>query len=1071
MAAGPRTDYVVEQLYNAYTAPESTTPRASVAGTVQLCPRRNLESGRGAEGGLFELWPERAPLAESASPRRIDGASARFAILETLPDRNGTVPPRPPSPFMAIAHRREQHGKEKRKRERQRTRMNRQDATFPSLVLYPETPDAASDRSETGWRLEVRGRSRIGWEKSPLTQRDKSDGRHEAGRGREGDVAKEQGGQAAIHATETIWLDVPSLLASLPTDLEQTPAAIRAPNHRRGRERRTAYRIPTTSEGRLLWEEEGLLREGGVDELGEETSSVARTAGSTCVSMKRPSPRPVLFNVQSLRMLRGRAGLSSAVSARSSDPPHPRRRVSPPSAAAANEPSSDAVDSIKWRPAMRQAYAAFRRAVYALRWTLAAARTRPKRLLLVLLLVALLVSGIVRSLQRPPLIIRASLLSAAARERRSLLASHARALFPPPPAPPLPPSTAHTSTSLSTSRLLRSDLAGGEAETDPAQSPFLSIAVALPHYSYLSDRLPSSAFEPCANLSIPIADQSWYRRLLRHHRRTRTYRCPVTRLRWPLATGGGRNDSPLIDIFLLGPSDEKPFSVAFHAKNEGDIYSAYKPLKQEWKDLFFARAAAELVRHLANEQPVGRASTAAIDVVHLHGATNAMVGYFLRAESPSPSSSVAVVYTLHDSLDEVEYSNLIANVRPFLPLAETSVAQTDAEVLQPLHPYIYRSGTQLFTSALGVDLSDVTTFVSRSIASDIVGRRFRFHLEDLVMPSIAANAARGDFIGVTNALDFSDPTKNPFRSEQLIRAGVAFSETDLTPSDGAVDDKDPPRDEPPLTSAKTRARRLLVAALPELFSVEDLHRPWFLFIGRYQYNKGCQFFETLVDLLASSPTSGRLVLLGARNNYPFDELSRLAVRFPSHVTLIDDRTPAVSHIQREWGAVLRMASDIAFVPSLSEAFGLVAAEALLFGMPVLSTGVGGLREFLDPIPDGSDDDDSPSVPRTGNSYLFDLFPDRDTAATQGAEQDYSQSAEDVRPSEALLAPARAALRAQAEIALRDWSRRQEAPFASETEDFCRRLVSQALSLRWDRPGGPVEEYTRVYDRAMQKRVA
>jgi glycogen synthase len=751
---------------------------------------------------------------------------------------------------------------------------------------------------------------------------------------------------------------------------------------------------------------------------------------------------------------------------------------------------------------MRQAYAAFRRAVYALRWTLAAARTRPKRLLLVLLLVALLVSGIVRSLQRPPLIIRASLLSAAARERRSLLASHARALFPPPPAPPLPPfarsrpdlafqlfpraarrhippqAYQHLDFSVPISpverprRILHVTKEFGPATmgglgvmltalaTAQAESPFLSIAVALPHYSYLSDRLPSSAFEPCANLSIPIADQSWYRRLLRHHRRTRTYRCPVTRLRWPLATGGGRNDSPLIDIFLLGPSDEKPFSVAFHAKNEGDIYSAYKPLKQEWKDLFFARAAAELVRHLANEQPVGRASTAAIDVVHLHGATNAMVGYFLRAESPSPSSSVAVVYTLHDSLDEVEYSNLIANVRPFLPLAETSVAQTDAEVLQPLHPYIYRSGTQLFTSALGVDLSDVTTFVSRSIASDIVGRRFRFHLEDLVMPSIAANAARGDFIGVTNALDFSDPTKNPFRSEQLIRAGVAFSETDLTPSDGAVDDKDPPRDEPPLTSAKTRARRLLVAALPELFSVEDLHRPWFLFIGRYQYNKGCQFFETLVDLLASSPTSGRLVLLGARNNYPFDELSRLAVRFPSHVTLIDDRTPAVSHIQREWGAVLRMASDIAFVPSLSEAFGLVAAEALLFGMPVLSTGVGGLREFLDPIPDGSDDDDSPSVPRTGNSYLFDLFPDRDTAATQGAEQDYSQSAEDVRPSEALLAPARAALRAQAEIALRDWSRRQEAPFASETEDFCRRLVSQALSLRWDRPGGPVEEVSR-----------
>ena len=627
--------------------------------------------------------------------------------------------------------------------------------------------------------------------------------------------------------------------------------------------------------------------------------------------------------------------------------------------------------------------------------------------------------------------------------------------------------------------------------TAQAESPLLSIAVALPHYSYLSDRLPRSAFEPFANLSIPVAEPSWYRRL-RRRRRTRTYRCPVTRLCWPLASEGGRSDRPSVDIFLLGPSDEKPFSVAFHAKDEGDIYSAYKPLKQEWKDVYFARAAAELVRYLAEVPLEARPSTAAIDVVHLHGATNAMVGYFLRTGSPpSTTDSVAIVYTLHDSLDEVEYSNLVANVQPFLPHSRTSDKQTDAEVLRPLQPYIYRSGTQLFTSALGIDLSDVTTFVSRSIASDIVARRFRFHLEDLVMPSIAAKAARDDFIGVTNALDFSDPSKNPFRSEQLIRAGVAFLETDLTPSDGAVDDAFSSQDEP-FTSAKRRARHLLVAALPELFSVDDLHRPWFLFIGRYQYNKGCQFFETLVDLLASSPTSGRLVLLGARNNYPFDELSRLALRYPNHVTLIDDRTPAVSHIQREWGAILRMASDIAFVPSLSEAFGLVAAEALLFGMPVLSTGVGGLREFLDPIPDG----DGSSLARTGNSYLFDLFPDRDTAATQGAEQDYSQSAEDVRPSEARLAPARAALRAQAETALRDWSHRQEAAFESEGEIFCRRLVSQALSLRWDRPGGPVEkvggfqtsysvvarsrpelirpasisQYTRVYDRAMQKRV-
>lgn len=629
--------------------------------------------------------------------------------------------------------------------------------------------------------------------------------------------------------------------------------------------------------------------------------------------------------------------------------------------------------------------------------------------------------------------------------------------------------------------------------TAQAQSPLLSVAVALPHYSYLSKRLPVSALEPYANLSIPVTTRPWYSRRYR----TRMYRCPVTRLRWPLSSGasgdcGEKIPKSSIDIFLLGPSDENPFSVAFQAKDEGDIYSAYKPLKQEWKDLYFARAAAELVRFLGTESPDERRSPV-VDAVHLHGATNAMVGYFLRHGAPVQTSEppVAVVYTLHDSLDEVEYSNLVTNVRTFLlPTADAQSGRSD--VPQTLQPYIYRSGTQLFTSALGIDVSDVATFVSRSIAADIVRRRFRFHLEDLVMPAIAAKATQGDFIGVTNALDFSDRSKNPFLSDQLIRAGLAFTEANVTHHNVTVADENGSSPDFPITATKRRARRFIVHALPEHFSPQDLHRPWFLFIGRYQYNKGCQFFETLLDVLSTSPTSGRLVLLGARNNYPFDELSRLTTRYPEHVTLIDDRSPAVAGIQREWGAVLRMASDIAFVPSLSEAFGLVAAEALLFGMPVLSTGVGGLREFLTPInPAEREPPIDAARPGTGNSYLFDLFPDRNTAATQGAEQDYSQSAEDVRPSDALLAPARAGLRVQAETALRDWFRWQEVAHARTAEDFRTRLITYALSLRWDRAGGPVEEvsrhsdcaarlsfwtltkvafsqYLRVYDRALRK---
>ncbi|GAA5851007.1 hypothetical protein JCM9279_005256 [Rhodotorula babjevae] len=616
-----------------------------------------------------------------------------------------------------------------------------------------------------------------------------------------------------------------------------------------------------------------------------------------------------------------------------------------------------------------------------------------------------------------------------------------------------------------------------------AESANLSIAVALPHYSYLRDTYSADHLVHFADLSVPFMPKP-------SSGHVRHVDCAVSLLRWPYTPALGFLDAPVeaawphqrsIDVYLVGPGVERPFSAAFRAKDAGDIYSAYKPLKQEWKDLYFARAAAELVRHLGTDRsdlgfddldlddpraarasPSSATSRLPVDVVHLHGATNAMVAHYLRegetanrTKPTSPRAAPAIVYTLHDSLDEVEYSNSASNVEHFVAPAESRQA-----ALAPLRPYLYRGGTQLFTSALGIDFADMTTFVSRSIAADIVAGKFRFHLEDLVMPSISSRAARGEFVGVTNGLDFTERSRNPFTNDELVAHGLAFPHVGGDVLDSSTFGAS-------FASAKSRARALVVQQLPHLFSPDDVDRPWFLFIGRYQYNKGCQLFSSLVDLLASPSIDGRLVLLGARNNYPFDDLVRLAKRYPRHVTLVDDRTPTTSTIQAEWGAHLRLASDVAFVPSLSEAFGLVAAEALLFGMPVLSTGVGGLREFLVPSPEPH-----------ANSYLFDLFPHRrrhaasssssSPSTAQGAEEDYSQAAHDVRPDEAQLAPARLELRRAAEQALRDWRARRTAQ-ADDRERFVRRLVADALALSWDREGGPVEEYKQVYSQALALR--
>ncbi|KAM0788569.1 hypothetical protein ACM66B_001693 [Microbotryomycetes sp. NB124-2] len=613
----------------------------------------------------------------------------------------------------------------------------------------------------------------------------------------------------------------------------------------------------------------------------------------------------------------------------------------------------------------------------------------------------------------------------------------------------------------------------------------LSVSVILPHYSFLRDGELASRTTHFAHIHVPITTS---------RNKTRLIGCDVSLLRWPVSpkldflsskSSGTDQDSSAeheVDIYLIGPGDEAPFQVAFQAKDAGDVYSAYRPLKQEWKDLFFARAVAEFVTTVNDQQGfVGSDSDAdGLDVVHLHGATNAMVAYYLRQlqEKGSRDRMPAIVYTLHDSLDEVEYSNLVTNVQTFVA--------PGGDPLSNLAPYVL--ARQVFPSALGIDYADVVTFVSRSIAADIVEGRFEFNMQDLVMPSISRKAVQGDFIGVTNGLDFGDVTRNPWLSPELRELGVSFPNVGSSLLDGDMSEADanvhPSNDNEPeneedledtdqtLTSSsfvqtKEQAKQLLVSRLPHLFSSDDLYRPILLFVGRFQYNKGCEFFEPVLELLAGDgddPNVGaRLVVMGARNNYPIKSLRQLQKRFPSHLTLIDDTTS----VQRDYGTLIRMASDFAFVPSFSEAFGLVAAEGLLFGAEVISTGVGGLVEFLKPLPRDDGQSAAQRNPK-GNARLFQLYEGvgpRDGSGTPGGQ--LSLRADQARPGRELLLPAFERCRNTVAEAVKAWRNRRDWSW-SDRERWTRGLVADALALRWDRPSGPVEEYVRIYDRALAR---
>lgn len=602
-------------------------------------------------------------------------------------------------------------------------------------------------------------------------------------------------------------------------------------------------------------------------------------------------------------------------------------------------------------------------------------------------------------------------------------------------------------------------LAIAQSQTD------LDISIILPHYAFLSTEYQEEIVYH-STVGVPIHDAKGAKKVVD---------CRISSLEWRYNDAGDflspHIDSPIlptiksITVYLVGPGNISPFQAAFQVPTPEAIYSSPHPLPQEWKDLWFAKSAALFVLSMQKK----------VEVVHLHGATNALVAYFLRE---SGEWTPAIVYTLHDSLDEVEYTNLVGNVVRFLdppnsapfapyhprqllysPTEFTDLSPSSLFSLTPwihheryqnLLPSLYKTDNrQLFTSALGIDLADQVTFVSRSIAQDLVEGRFRFPGEELVMSSILHRARMGDFVGVSNGLDFTVEGRNPFISERLLREGLAFPRVgnDLMNEETFSES---------FVEQKRRAKEYLIGRLPHYFSSADLDRPLLLFIGRFQYNKGVEFFSPLLHHLSLNSTA-RLIALGTQNNYPISTLRSLAVRYPHQFTFIED--PAV---QKEFGSIIRLASDFAFVPSFSEAFGLVAVEGMLFGMSVISSGVGGLKEFLRPGPEG-------------NAHLFEIFP-----GGRGLDEGTVESlARKARPGEIDLRDGLRDCLRVVEEAIEAWrARRGE----KERERFVRRMVSTALALRWDRLDGPVAEvsfpslsalckadkkqqYTRIYSRA------
>ncbi|KAI9258657.1 hypothetical protein EDC94DRAFT_563864 [Helicostylum pulchrum] len=504
--------------------------------------------------------------------------------------------------------------------------------------------------------------------------------------------------------------------------------------------------------------------------------------------------------------------------------------------------------------------------------------------------------------------------------------------------------------------------------------------------------------------------------------------------------------SKTVKIYLIGPAKSGPLKKAFRANTITEIYSSPKGLPQEWKDQYFVKAVASFLTWKAagkHEQSLFaplNVSQPRVDIVHLHGATNAYVTkYLTEYERQMGSTPPTVVYTLHDYLDELQYTNALGNVQKFLnaPRAGHTIEQDIQDILKP-----YTFGKdRTFMSPMAIDLADMVTFVSASMAKDMIEGRLNFYLKEVVMDNLLQKAKAGKFYGISNGLDFTSSI-NPFTETKLIEHELdypAFAkfmietklETGLIGNDWTLSTEKLDF----VTESKRRAKQYLVEQ--GLLLASDINRPLVLFVGRFQYNKGLETFEDAARLFKSHDM--KFAIIGQPNNYPLKWVERLASNYPEDIVLMTQIDE-----QRDWLIYFRAAADFVYVPSITESFGLVAVEGLMFGSSVISTGTGGMAEFLI---DRQVDEDTLTVQIDGsyiqsdyqfNAYLFDLsVPDQLSKAIGRAAKDYQYIKQDIMLH----------------------------------EEYILRMMMSAYALGWDRGNdqGPVYDYLRVYQKAIQEK--
>lgn len=110
----------------------------------------------------------------------------------------------------------------------------------------------------------------------------------------------------------------------------------------------------------------------------------------------------------------------------------------------------------------------------------------------------------------------------------------------------------------------------------------------------------------------------------------------------------------------------------------------------------------------------------------------------------------------------------------------------------------------------------------------------------------------------------------------------------------------------------------------------------FLFVGNLVKNKNP---ENLIKAFARLSADARLILVG-------DGPDRKTLIDMAHKLGVYNKVKFQGYVNKEELPDFYRRADVLVMPSLNEAFGLVALEAMACGLPVAASNVGGLKEFI-----------------------------------------------------------------------------------------------------------------------------